>query len=264
MKKILYCMLLVAATLIPARAESESDYQDVTRPSAQELKANSTPHAMAINAVNALLNYDYNQASQMLTSGRKELWDSYLREAGDVESAIYYMLKGFDMQPWKEALANGYDLAVGPQSIAIDTNTGDVVAYMFPIVCIPSNEIGHKLFDEISNYDDYCIGIVVEKEDNQWKIDEIYPTAVASFGMDEDIPEAPEGYDDSEDFVIVYIDAEDPEGTVFHLDDECPVLHENNHSLSRILLLDTAIEQGYTPCSSCCVEEECVVVEEEE
>lgn len=254
MKKLLLCTLFMAATLFATNAQSDPDNPIVSRPSAQELQANSTPQAMAINAVHAILNNDYHQIYQLLTSGRQKVWDNdrvlqALIKSGDGEAVCLFLFNDFlNIQPWEYALENGYKLAIGLTSFDSSTPSGAPDWCGVTVVCIPSNEIGQTHLDDISNYGDYSIGITTEKEDGRWRIHEIFLTEgneVEGYG-EVVIEETVVDYDDD-----VFIDAEDPEANLFHLDEECPVLNENGTNGLWITTWDNAIEQGLTPCPSC-------------
>lgn len=172
----------------------------VTRISAEEIKENATPAAVAYNFVNAILEMDFDKMIEY-TPGeyREQLEDEfYLQHSGDKDSFFnqYFSVGKLGILSWKPALEDGYEVAVAyiqdeskyyedgewyrsPEMILkngkiylpgeSEPRKTEITKKIY-ITCSPSSEVNNVGFQNISRYGDTNVKVLVDYDNGSWKV----------------------------------------------------------------------------------------------
>lgn len=174
----------------------------VTRISAEEIRANSTPAAVAYNFVNAILTKDIDKMLSNATPRFKEFILDALNNLyhgnEDAYIANEYSEGKLGILSWKPALANGYEVAVAfiqDESVYYEDGywCGSLGNYTIKngkiylpkediprltkvikkiyITCSPTSEVNYVGFQDITRYGSTNVKPLVEYYNGKWLVD---------------------------------------------------------------------------------------------
>lgn len=153
------------------KTNSENTNPVVKRISSRELKSNKTPATVAYNFVKAILNSDTDRMLLYMDDESAMEFEKERLRNGYENYDPFFSKSGskLNILGWKPYLADNCEVAVlYVQSEWYDARGREVKKVY--VDCVPSLEVDHARFQEITTYGGTNVKVLVAKEDDKWVV----------------------------------------------------------------------------------------------
>lgn len=143
----------------------------VTRLGEKEIQYSSTPAAVAYNFVNAILNNNPQTMLSYMDSETADDFETIRIQNGYSDYSPFFSESGnkLNILGWKPYLTNNCEVAVLYVQSEWFDDYGREIKKVY-IGCVPSNEVGHAGFQDITRYGGTNVKVLVANDDDKWKV----------------------------------------------------------------------------------------------